>query len=315
MSPGHIVEEKLNLEQVTWNGFTWINIAPPTPREIEYLAEHFPFHPLDLDDTMSRIQRPKIDEYANYLFFVFSFPRYNKEERALVPSQVSAFIGPDYAVTLHSGELKPLAKLFRECQLEEESRKEYMGQGSAYLLYRILDRLVDYCLPILSKVEDGLENTEDALFKERPGGEITQEISRIRRDIIVFRRIIWPMRSVVSSLEPKLRRFATQDLSVYFGDLVDHLDRIWDDLGMYKDIGEGLSDTSYILSSDRTNEVIRLLTIIATIMLPFTVVSSFYGMNVHLPFQESDYAILYIVLITLAIIGGMLYFFKRIRII
>jgi len=116
------------------------------------------------------------------------------------------------------------------------------------------------------------------------------------------------MRSVAASLEPKLRRFTTEDLSVYFGDLVDHLDRIWDDLGMYKEIGEGLSDTTYILSTERTNEVIRLLTVIATIMMPITVVASVYGMNVTLPFQNSDYAFLYVILITLAIIGGMLYF-------
>jgi len=315
MVTGKTLKDKLNLEQITWNGFTWIDVVPPSPREAEYLAAHFPFHPLDLDDTMSRIQRPKIDEYSSYLFFVFNFPRYNKEERALMSSQVSAFIGPDYVVTLHNGELKPLVKLFKECQLDEESRKEYMGHGSAYLLYRILDRLVDYCLPILSKVEDNLESIEDILFKEKAGGEITREISRIRRDIIVFRRIIWPMRSVAASLEPKLRRFTTEDLSVYFGDLVDHLDRIWDDLGMYKEIGEGLSDTTYILSTERTNEVIRLLTVIATIMMPITVVASVYGMNVTLPFQNSDYAFLYVILITLAIIGGMLYFFKRIHII
>ncbi len=93
------------------------------------LSERFPFHPLDLDDTRSRIQRPKLDEYGEYLFLVFRFPRYRKEEQVLTASQISVFIGEDYLVTIHQGDLKPLTKLFRECQLEEESRQEYMGSG------------------------------------------------------------------------------------------------------------------------------------------------------------------------------------------
>ena len=303
-------EEQLNVESLTLGDFVWVNIESPTEREIEYLAQNYPFHHLDLDDCLSRIQRPKIDEYKDYLFLVFHFPVFNKEARVTTPSQVSVFIGENYLITLHKGELKPLSKLFRECQIDEESRQENLSQGSGYLLYRIVDRLVDYCLPILNKIGDNIEDAEDDIFSDRARGAI-REISVLRRDIISFRRIIWPMRAVIGSLEPKVRRFTNMDLGVYFGDMVDHVDKIWDGLDEYKEIIEGLNDTYDSLASNRTNEVMRILTIIATILLPITVVASIYGMNIPLPFQHSNYSLLYVFLIMLAVVGSMLYFFRR----
>jgi len=310
-------EEQLNLETVIWGELTWINISKPTERETEYLAQNYSFHHLDLDDCLSRIQRPKIDEYKGYLFLVFHFPVYNKEARVTTSSQVSVFIGEKYLITLHKGELKPLVKLFRECQIDEESRQENLSQGSGYLLYRIIDRLVDYCLPILNKIGENIERTEDDIFASSRVPKAIESLSILRRDVISFRRIIWPMRAVIGSLEPKIRRFTQMDLAVYFGDTVDHVDKIWDGLDEYKEIIEGLNDTYDSLATHRTNETIRILTIIATILLPITVVSSVYGMNIPLPFQElppfqgSSYSILFVFLIMLAIIGGMLYFFRR----
>jgi len=305
--------QSLNLESVTWGDLTWVNVEQPTEQETEYLAKNYPFHPLDLDDCLSRIQRPKIDEYKDYLFLVFHFPVFNKEARVTTASQVSVFIGEKYLITLHKGELKPLVKLFRECQIDEEARQEHFSQGSGYLLYRVIDRLVDSCLPILNKVGDNVENVEEHIFSDRMRGTV-KEISILRRDVISFRRIIWPMRAVIASLEPKMRRFTKMDLEVYFGDMVDHVDKIWDGLDEYKDIIEGLNDTHDSLASNRTNEVMRMLTIIATILLPITVVASIFGMNIPLgPFGDSAYSSLYVFLICLAIIGGMLYFFRRQR--
>jgi magnesium transporter len=306
--------EKLNLDTLTWKGMIWIDIAPPGQNEIDYLAEKYHFHPLDLDDTLSRRQRPKIDEYKNYLFMVFHFPIYSKEDKVLISSQISVFIGQDFLITIHKGVLKPLVKLFRECELDEESRDEYLGQGPGFLLYRVLDRLVDYCQPILNNVIDGIEYVEDEIFAERKG-EIIREISRLRRDVIAFRRIIWPMRAVIGRLEPKIRRFKDIDMSVYFGDMVDHLDRIWDGLDEYKEIIEGLNDTHDSIATNLTNKTIRLLTIITTLMLPLTVVSSFFGMNLRLPFMESDLGVLYIFLIIFAFIGFVVLILRKLRVI
>ena len=266
-----------------------------------------------MDDCLSRIQRPKIDEYKEYLFLVFLFPVFNIEARVTTPSQLSVFISGNYLITLHKGELKPLVKLFKECQVDEESQQEYFSRGPGYLLYRLIDRLVDYCLPILSKIGDNTEDVEDSIFSDRMRGTI-REISIIRRDIISFRRIIWPMRAVIGSLEPKIRRFSKMDMAVYFGDIVDHVDKIWDTLDEYKEVIEGLKDTHDSLATNHTNEVVRILTVIATILMPITVVASIFGMNIPLgPFRDSPYSALYISLICLAIVGGMLYFFRRQR--
>lgn len=302
-------EEKLNMESVSWNELTWINIENPTEKETAYLAEHYPFHPLDLDDVLSRIQRPKIDKYKDYLFLVFHFPVFNKEARVTKASQLSVFIGQDYLITLHRGDLKPLVKLFKECEIDEESRQENFSEGSGYLLYRIVDRLVDSCIPISNKMLGNIEDVEDSIFSNIRRSQI-KEISTLRRDIISFRRIIWPMRAVIGSMEPNVRRFSRMDMSVYFGDMVDHLDRIWDALDEYKELIEGLNDTHDSLMTNRTNTIIRLLTIISTILLPTTLIASIWGMNIGLPFQNSEHAFTYIGIIIASIIGGMLFFFR-----
>jgi len=309
-------DEKLRtVESVTWEGLTWVNIERPTERETEYLAKHYPFHPLHLDDCLSRIQRPKIDESEDYIFIVLHFPVFHREPRVTSPSQVSIFISESYLITVHKGELKPLTKLFDACQSDERALKENLGRGSGYLLYRIVDRLVDYCLPILDKIIDNIEGVEEGIFDKLPR-ETVREISLLRRDIISYRRIIWPLRAVLGTLEPKTRRFVKEDMAEYFGDLLDHVDKIWDNLDECKEVIEGLSDTNNSLTSNRINEVMRVLTIIATIMMPLTVVSSIYGMNIGLPGgldggSSTTFGVMIGIMVLIA--GGMLLFFRSRR--
>ena len=142
-------KNQLNVETVSAGKLTWYYIEKPTIKEVDYLAKQFHFHPLDLDDVLSRVQRPKIDEYEDHLFIVMHFPVFNKENRVTTASEVNIFIGENYVVTVHcQGDLKPLAKFFKECQINEEIRNNYLNYSSGFLLYHILDRLVNYCFPI-----------------------------------------------------------------------------------------------------------------------------------------------------------------------
>jgi magnesium transporter len=307
-------EDQLNIETITYKDLTWVNIEQPAKRETEYLAQHYPFHPLDLDDCLSRIQRPKIDEYKDYLFLVLHFPIYNKATRVATHTQVSVFIGGKYLITLHTGQLKPLVTLFRKCQIDDEARQEYLGQSPGYLLYRIIDRLVDAYFPILDKILSLMEDVEDTVFDEKV--ESAQELAILRRDIITQRRIVFPMRTVIAMMESKLDRFTKTDRSVYFGDLMDHMNKICETLDECKEVIEVFKDADFVLSAEYVNRIVRIMTILATIMLPFLVGSSIYGMNIHLPGGLTSGSFLsFIVLVVLMalITAGMLYFFHRKR--
>jgi magnesium transporter len=276
---------------------------------MEYLAKNYLFNLFDLEDCLSRIERPKIDEYENYLFLVLHFPVFKMEARVTTSSQVSIFIGADFLVTVHTGDLKPLAKLFNDCQQNERAREEHMARSSGYLLYRILDRLVDYCFPILNRVIANIEAAEDRLFSE-PARDTVQEISVLRRDVMSYRRIIRHQPAILKSLEVREYPFLREDLDVYFGDIGDHIGTISETLEEYKEIVEGLNATSDSLFSHRTNEVMKMLTILGTILLPLLVISGIYGMNVSLPFDDSSFAFPFIILFTLCISGSMLAYFR-----
>jgi magnesium transporter len=307
-------EPALSIESVSWGELTWTNIEKPTRAEIAYLAQHFPFHSLDLDDTLSRIQRPKIDEYEDYMFIVLHFPVWHRETQTATASQVSIFIGKNYVVTLHNGEIKTLRELFQNCRSSDVTRQENMSHGSAFLVYKIVDVLVDRCFTILDRILGWMDAVENAVFDENVEAAI--ELANLRRDVIAQRRIIWPLRSVIGELESKLRRFSQTEMEVYFGDVMDHLNKIWDTMDEVKEVIEVFKDTDYILSTDRLNRVMRILTVFSTILMPFLIVSSLYGMNVLMPgdvTSRNPVTFVVLLVIMLLIAGGMLWFFRKKR--
>ncbi len=306
-------EEPLHVESITWGDLTWVNVEPPTQREIDYLAENYHFHPLDLDDCLSRKQLPKVDEYPEYLFAIFHLPVFDKVTRVSTKRQWSAFVGDKFLVTLHTGDLRTLSALFRDCQTNEESRQEYFSHGSGYLLYRILDRSIDSYFPVLDKILSLMEDMEDNVFDVDV--ETAKELSILRRDIIAQRRVMFPIRTLFLALERRLKRFTKIDLTVYFGDLMDHMNKICETLDEAKEVIEVFKDTDYTLATYRINRVTRLLTIFSTIVLPFLIVSSLYGMNVTLPGgREMGLQTFIILLVVMAVIAGaMLIFFRRRR--
>jgi magnesium transporter len=308
-------EKSSKLNSISCGKLTWVYIEKPNTEDVQYLAENFKFNQLNLDDVLSRVQRPKIDAYPDHLFIVLHFPVYNKENRVTTPSEVDIFIGETYIVTIHkSGDLKPLVKFFNECDIDERTCNAYMSRSSGFLLYHILDRLVNYCFPILDKVVDNTEKVEDLIFA-RAVPETVREISLIRRDLISFRRVIHPQVPVVEALEREEYPFLKEDQDVYFGDIADHIRKIWDSLEDCKEVVDGLADTSNWLTSHRIQEIMRVLTIVLTIMAPATLLASIYGMNIHLPGGGTkDFVpLMIIVIIMLMITGFMLWFFHRRR--
>jgi magnesium transporter len=308
-------EKGLNLEVMSFGDITWVYIQRPTPKEIQYLADNYHFHSLDLEDCVTRLQRPKIDEYPGYLFFVFQFPRFNEKKELTTLSQLSVFIGDKFLVTVQDGNLESLHRLYSECQTNGELGQACLGQGTGYLLYRILDKLVDYTLPIVDKMLAKMEEIEDNVFDEDK--ETARDLANLRRNVITQRRVIWQLRAVMGDVGNKVQRYSRVEMKAYFGDLVDHLDRVWDILEESKEITEVFKDTDFILSNDHLNRIMRILTILTAVTLPFAIISSIYGMNVPLPgggVTEGHPMAYVVIFIVMALItGSMLFVFHRKR--
>jgi magnesium transporter len=300
----------MSIETVTYGKVTWTNIEKPRPEDVEVLRRNYNFHPLDLEDCLSKIERPKIDEYEDYLFIVMHFPVYDPDHHISRPSEVDFFIGAGYLVTVHDGILKPIYQLFDDCQRYERTRVKHMGRGASRLLYSVIDALVDYCFPILDKVDSNIHVIEEEVFTADMR-RVVQDISTVRRDIIALRRIIRPQIAIVANLEQKDRPFIREDLDVYFGDIVDHLNKAWDILEDHREVVEGLSETSDSVISYRINEVMRILTIISVVLLPLTLLSGIYGMNIALPLARDPLAFIFIVGLMILMAGGMVFYFKR----
>ncbi|KPK23582.1 MAG: hypothetical protein AMJ70_03150 [Dehalococcoidia bacterium SG8_51_3] len=305
----------LRVRAIMERKMTWFYIEKPTSLEVAFLAERFHFHPLDLDDVLSRIQRPKIDVYKDYLFIVLHFPVFDEENRITRPSETDIFIGENYVVTVDcSGDLKPLARFFQECETDKKSRERYLGRSSGFLLYHILDRLVGACFPILDKVTRNIDHIEDIILT-RPVPETVREISLIRRDLISFRRVVHPQVAVFETLERGEYPFLKEEEEIYFGDIADHIRKIWGGLEDGKEVIDGLADTSNWLTSHRIQEIMRLLTIIMGLLAPPTLIASIYGMNIPLPGGVNSGSLLPvgILLALMAIIAGGIFLYMRHR--
>jgi magnesium transporter len=297
-------------QTLTHGHVTWTDITRPTPADTRRLGEAYPhFHPLDLEDCLSRIERPKIDEYEDYLFIVMHFPVWDHHRRISRPSEVDFFVGTGYLVTVHDGELKPLINLFEQCNNNPEACATYIGSGSSRLMHTVMDRLVDYIFPMLYKVDANIRVIEENLFAQ-DARSIIQDISFVRRDTIALRRIVRPQLPIVYNLEQVDRPFIRQELDVYFGDILDHLQKARDIVDDHWEVIVSLADTSDALISYRINEVMRILTVISVIMLPLTLISGILGMNVLLPFPRDPTVFWAIMGFMLFISLSMLVYFR-----
>jgi magnesium transporter len=288
----------------------WINIEEPGPVDRAWLQEHFDFHPLDYEDVASRNQRPKIDEYDEYLFIVLHFPVYDKAVGRLNTAELDMFVGPDFLITLPNRPIPPVEYLFERCRASEEMREQLLSKGPGYLLYKIVDDSFDYCFPMLRKMGNKLEQIEEDIFQGR-SEELVRDISNVKQEIINFRKIVRPQRSTLRDLERTKQRYMAADLDVYFDDIVDASERIWDMLENYKEVVEALEETNESVISHRVNDILRVLTAISVVVLPLTLIASIWGMNVAVPGESTTTAFWAVTGAMLALLLGMLGYFRR----
>ena len=266
-------------------GLRWVNIERPGALERAWLEEHFDFHALDLEDVLSRNQRPKIDEYDDYLFIVLHFPVFDQRGRApRTPASSTSSSGPTTWSRSRTSRCSRSSTCSSAAAHKEELREQLFSRGSGYLLYRIVDDSFDYCFPMLRKIGNKLDALEDDIFEGR-SEEVVRDISNVKQEIINFRKVIRPQRPVLRDLEKVKQRYlaADLDLEIYFDDIVDAHERIWDMLENYKEVVEALEETNESVISHRVNDILRVLTSISVIVLPLTLIASIWGMNVRRP--------------------------------
>jgi magnesium transporter len=313
-----VVETRPAPAELRAGGVTWVHLLSPTTAEAQLLANRFGWHPLDVEDVLSRRQRPKVDVYAGddggqegYLFTVLHFPVYDAAVGRLNAGELDAFIGPGYLVTLPAVELRPVSLLFRRCEENEEFRDQLLSRGPGRLFYEVLDDLYDYCFPILDKIGFKLEQIDESIGEDQGARDLVTDIHKVKQEIISYRKIIKPQRPTLRQLERQIeRQFLPEELELYFDDLVDASERIWDLLDNYKEVVEALEDTNESLISHQQNDILYVLTIFSVVLLPLTLLTGFFGMNVHFPgvdTWDAFWASLGLMAVTIV---GMLAFFR-----
>ena len=291
-APGRpVAETRPGPAELSADGVTWVHLLAPTTEEAQQLASRFGWHPLDVEDVLSRRQRPKVDVYpgdedgrGGYLFTVLHFPVYDKTVGRLNAGELDAFIGPDYIVTLPAVELRPVSLLFRRACRERGLPQQLLSRGSGRLLLRGARRPLRLLLP--DPRQDRLQARADRRgdqrrTKARRSSSATSTASSRRSSPTARSSSRSARRSASSSAQ--IERFLPEELELYFDDIVDASERIWDLLDNYKEVVEALEDTNESLISHQQNDILYVLTIFLVVLTPLTFITGFFGMNVHFP--------------------------------
>ena len=278
------VERKI--ETIQGNGFTWIDLQNPDREDVEKLAPNYNFNELNIEDCMTKFELPKLDSYDDHFFVILQFPPLAQKIGISKNSQLSIFVGKNFLVTVHQGDLKPLVQLVQTCVLDsdKELKNRLVGESSGDLLHEIIDALVDDLLHTSRKIIANLDEMEDNVFDESK--PVARSIALLRREINRLRRISVPLKKFVLEIAKNVKRFSDNsddELALYFDDVIDHIDKVIETLEESRETMEIYKDTDFVLSNEKTNKVLAVLTMIFTLAIPSTVIGTFYGMNVNLP--------------------------------
>ena len=258
------------------SGVRWLDLERPREADREWLEREFGFHPLAIEDVASRNQRPKLDAYDDYMFLVLHFAVFDKPSGRLLTVELDAFVGPDFVITLPDGPIPPLAAMFERYRERRAARVDVLeGPG----LPALQDRRhgVDASFPMLRKMGEKLDRLEDDIFEGRSTRDRPRHLEREAGDHQLPARSSGPMRAVLRDLERTKQRYLAEELDIYFDDITDAAERIWDVLENYKEVVEGLEGTNESVLSHRLNERLRVLTAFSVTLLPLTLLRASSG--------------------------------------
>ena len=278
------VERKI--DTIQGKKFVWVDLQNPDRTDVEKLAEKYNFNLLNIEDCVTKFELPKLDSYDDHFFVILHFPPLSQKIGISKNSQLSIFVGKDFLVTVHQGDLKPLVELAEICKTnsDQQKKEKLLGKSPGFLLHEIIDVLVDDLLHTSRKIIANLDEIEDRVFDETK--PVARSIALLRREINRLRRIVNPLKKFVLEIAKNIKRFSErgdEELTLYFDDVIDHIDKVIETLEESRETMEIYKDTDFVLSTEKTNKVLAVLTIIFTLAIPSTVIGTFYGMNVNLP--------------------------------
>ncbi|MDU8887196.1 magnesium/cobalt transporter CorA [Yeosuana sp. MJ-SS3] len=306
-------KELLNIEEafkdITSEAISWININGLNHTDaIEKIGEHYNLHSLVLEDIVNVGQRPKIDEYEDYLFVVLKMMYYDKDEN-VISEQVSFIMGENYVLTFQEAE----GDVFDSLRDRIRSAKGRIRTlGSDYLLYALIDSVIDHYYVVIETMGNKIEDLEDSLFSGSSEKELSHQIQGLKREVLKVRRAIFPLREIISRIEKIESKLIKKKTLHFYRDIYDHIIQISENIDIYREMIWGLMDMYMTNISNKMNEVMKVLTIIATIFIPLTFIAGIYGMNFdNIP--ELHYKYSYFILwgIMIILFVAMLYYFRR----
>jgi len=296
-------------EALAEGGVLWVDFFRATREEAAILSDVFRFHPLAIDDCHQPAFRPKVEFFDEHLFLICHGPDLAGRGHEVRTLELDAFLGPNCLVTFHQVPLRSIVNTLEKC---EKSPAQTLGFGADFLLYTILNEMAENYAPILRRAEARVAEVEEKVLEAKGREDILPELMRLRHDLMSLRRVIVAQRDAVNLLVSQPPQVVTERAQVYFRDIVSLYRRVLDVIDIQSDALAGARDTYLALISNRMNEIMKTLTVIALIMLPATVVSGIYGMNYDLvPANDWRFGFTFAIVLMAAISGGMFWFFKR----
>jgi len=330
----------MNVPTITHNGLSFINLNKPTNEQMNFLNKNFGFSMLHLEDYLYKTQIPKIEVDEDYSLIVMDVPSIQQTKskspaanRSTLPNilsnripfasqprtsrrkrinigEVDFFIGKDYLVVLHDDRTQQIDELFDMCRITSKHREDLMGKGAAYLFYRIADILVDVAFGYAEDITAAIDYI-DRQMEEKSGAALIEDISITRRNIVVFETMIKPLLPIFGDLEKGKYKKLNGEMSDYWSNLLDHLQKIWERLEDNKELIAGIATSNESILSNRSNELVKFLTVVTSISFPFVIVNNLYSMNVKgLPYANEPW-IVYVLFGVILLSGiGIIAYFK-----
>lgn len=300
------------VDTISFGTLKWHHITNPTVEDLDFLRDNFHFHPLDIDDCSSFVQRPKIDIYDDYFFLVLHFPLLDKRTGLVKTEETKIFWGQDFIITVANSHYV-VQDLFNLIKLNPEELEEDAISGTSdAILYKVLYRMMKETFLLVERLGTEIDFINRELF-EAKSEKIIEQISRFRKNIIQLNTIFKPQLRLFHKFESGEVRGFAEDMEDYWGNILDFYQKMWDMIDDYGELVAGLSNTFDSLQANKTNEIMRVLTIISTIVLPLTFITGLYGMNVKLPFGHLSFAFWIIMALCVGVIVGLLFSFRRKR--